>query len=117
MKILHGIDLVEIKRIKRLTETYGKRFLNRYFSADELKYAFERKNIYVHLAGRFAAKEAGIKALSPIVKANLAQFETVIEQSGSTTLIFNGNPSLKGRLSISHTKELVIASVIFVIDE
>lgn len=117
MRILHGIDLVEVDRIKKLTEKYGNRFLKKFFSDDELRYAFGRKMPYIHLAGRFAAKEAGIKALSPICKSALSQFETTIEKNGSTLLIFKEKPTLKGIVSISHTKELAIASVIFVLNE
>ncbi len=61
MKI--GIDIVNIDRIKKLYEKYGEKFLKKVFTDEEIKYSFERKNFINHLAGRFAAKEAFLKAI------------------------------------------------------
>jgi len=58
-----GIDIVEIERIKKLYERFGDRFLNRVFTENELNYCFSRKNKFHSLAGRFAVKEAVLKAL------------------------------------------------------
>lgn len=60
----HGIDLVETARIARMLEDHGERFLARVFTAAERAYADAKpKRRIEHLAGRFAAKEAVLKAL------------------------------------------------------
>ena len=58
-----GIDLVEIARIRRLMERWRERFLGRVFTPDEVAYALRRHDPAEHLAARFAAKEATLKAL------------------------------------------------------
>ncbi len=55
-----GIDLVEVRRVRRLLERHGERFLERCFSAEETR----RPQDPEHLAGLLAAKEAAFKALS-----------------------------------------------------
>jgi holo-[acyl-carrier protein] synthase len=60
----HGIDLVEIARIRRLHEEHGQHFLDRVFTPAEQEYcAANPKRYFEHLAGRFAAKEAVLKVL------------------------------------------------------
>jgi len=58
-----GIDLIEVERIKRAYEKFGERFLKKVFTDREIEYAFKRRNPFQHLAGRFAAKEAVMKAM------------------------------------------------------
>lgn len=58
-----GNDIVEIARIKAVLARYSQRFLNRIFTSDEQDYCLKRKEPALHLAGRFAAKEAIVKAL------------------------------------------------------
>ena len=62
-----GNDLIDIRRIQRVIEKYGKRFLNRIYTEEELRKAASRKKsnkLYIStLAKRFAAKEATAKAL------------------------------------------------------
>jgi holo-[acyl-carrier protein] synthase len=57
-----GVDIVEVKRIRRAVRRWGDRFLKKIFTANELTYALARKSLYEHLAARFAAKEAVYKA-------------------------------------------------------
>jgi len=59
-----GIDIIEIERIKDSVEKYGDRFLNKIYTANEIKYCSEKNNKYQHLAARFAAKEAVYKAVA-----------------------------------------------------
>lgn len=60
----HGIDLVDTQRIARLLDEHGQRFLDRCFTPGEQAYAQRQtKRTAEHLAGRFAAKEAILKAL------------------------------------------------------
>ncbi|HRK30746.1 MAG TPA: holo-ACP synthase [Tepidisphaeraceae bacterium] len=64
MIVGHGIDIVEIGRVKKLVETHGQHFLDRCFTPGEQAYCAARpKRYYEHLCGRFAAKEAILKAL------------------------------------------------------
>lgn len=59
-----GTDIVEIKRIKDAIENWGERFLKKIFTKNEISYCYKKKDPYPHLAVRFAAKEAVIKAVS-----------------------------------------------------
>jgi holo-[acyl-carrier protein] synthase len=58
-----GNDIIEIARIKANLDKYQDRFLNRVFTTYEQDYCLNRKEPSLHLAGRFAAKEAIVKAL------------------------------------------------------
>jgi len=58
-----GIDTVECQRIAELIDRHGRRFLDRVFTPAEQAYCLPRKRHVEHLAGRFAAKEAVLKAL------------------------------------------------------
>jgi holo-[acyl-carrier protein] synthase len=58
-----GIDATDIPRIRQTYQKYGERFLRRVFTADEIAYCLRRRDPVPHLAGRFAAKEAGMKAI------------------------------------------------------
>jgi holo-[acyl-carrier protein] synthase len=58
-----GVDLVHVPRIRRLLERWQERFLDRVFTPEEVAYARRRRDPAEHLAARFAAKEATLKAL------------------------------------------------------
>src|SRR5919197_116700 len=58
-----GFDATDIPRIREMLDRYGERFLQRVFTAGEIAYCTQRRNPAPHLAGRFAAKEAAMKAL------------------------------------------------------
>lgn len=58
-----GLDLTEISRIAQLVDKWGDRFVNRIFTETERDFAFSRAMPARHLAARFAAKEATLKAL------------------------------------------------------
>jgi holo-[acyl-carrier protein] synthase len=58
-----GIDTIDIDRMKRCTERWGDRFLLRIFTRDELSYCRNKRFFYQHLSGRFAVKEAVMKAM------------------------------------------------------
>lgn len=61
-----GIDIIEIDRIEKSIENYKEHFLNKIYTQTELDYSMSKKNRSQHLAARFAAKEAIIKALSSV---------------------------------------------------
>ena len=58
-----GVDLTEIPRIVSTLERYGTRFMQRIFTEGEIAYCTRRKQAAIHFAGRFASKEAAMKAL------------------------------------------------------
>ena len=65
MKITCGTDIIEIKRIKESIEELGDKFLERVYTDKEIAYCESKRNQkYQHYAARFAAKEAGFKAIS-----------------------------------------------------
>ncbi len=116
-----GIDLVEVDRIKRLINKYPK-FLNRFFTKNEINYCNDKKNRYIHFAGRFAAKEAVIKSIG-VGNKSLKLKEIEINNMSNTNnnsipkVILHGSAlSLANKrdieeilISITHTKEYAIA--------
>ncbi len=118
-----GADIVEIRRIKDAVERWGERFLNRVFTADERKYCIHgRNNPYPHLAARFAAKEAAIKALTPLrthgePAPNLKDIEIVRDATGRPSICLHGQTqnvlsSHSLLVSISHEKHYAVATVV-----
>ena len=63
-----GIDLTEIPRIVSTIDRYGTRFLQRIFTEGEIAYCMRRKEAAIHFAGRFASKEAAMKASGPATR-------------------------------------------------
>lgn len=116
-----GIDLVEVDRIKRLINKYPK-FLNRFFTKNEINYCNNKKNRYIHFAGKFAAKEAIIKSIGFGNNA-LKLKEIEINNTSNTNknsipkVILHGSAlSLANKrdieeilISITHTKKMAIA--------
>ncbi len=66
-----GIDVVDVERIRRVTERQGERFLKRVYTEEERAYCFGMKHPHKHLAARFAAKEAVSKAFTTGIGARL----------------------------------------------
>ena len=112
-RLLHGVDIVEIERVKRLTIKWGDHFLRRFFTPAELEYSFSYRDPYPHLAVRFAAKEAASKALSSVMTCYISNFEVVGKRGEPPFIRLLKPPFYKGNLSTSHTHKLALASVIF----
>ena len=109
-----GIDMVEIKRVERAAKS--ERFLKRIFTAGEIAYSAKRKPPSKHLAGRFAAKEACIKALDRPGNLKWIEMEVVNAGSGRPMLRLHGEAAnaLGARkifLSIAYTKYHALAIV------
>src|SRR5579863_1202372 len=87
-----GIDLVEIERIQQAKDRYGSRFLDRVYTPAEQAYCLRKRNAAESLAARFAAKEAGAKALGTGISFGVSwlELEVVRERSGRPTLRFHG---------------------------
>ena len=124
MSILgHGIDLVEIARIGEMVRRHGDHFLDRCFTAAERAYAeASAKRRDEHLAARFAAKEAVLKALGTGWRQGIAwtDVEVVREPSGQPTVRLSGEAArvadamgvTQWMLSLSHTDTHAMASAI-----
>ena len=118
-----GIDVAEVKRIRAVIESHGERFLRRVFTPDEVAYCEQFKNKYERYAGRFAAKEAGMKALGTGWSRGVrwVDVEVVRQRGGRPTLELKGEARKIAdglgvkhvALSITHTVEQAIAQVIF----
>ena len=117
-----GIDLIEISRIQQSMERFGKRFLDRVFTAAEQAYCLRKRNAAESFAARFAAKEAGAKALGTGISrgVNWLEIEVVREPGGRPTIRFHGRAAeisahlgvAHVALSITHTATLSMASVV-----
>jgi holo-[acyl-carrier protein] synthase len=111
-----GVDIVEVKRMRKSIETWGPAFLRKVFTPNEIKYCRSRKKSYEHFAARFAAKEAVSKAMSIGWSGSFRwkDVEVINEPSGAPKIILYHNvaKTLKGcrvHLSLSHTETTVVA--------
>ena len=117
-----GIDLVKIERIEKIIKRWGDNFIFRIFTPIEREYCKKKKgNKYQSYAGKFAAKEALLKALGLGLKeANWKEIEIkndelgqpIIDTSGKLEKIVSGKGVCKYFISISHTKDYAVAQVI-----
>ena len=119
MTPLHtGIDLIEIERVERAIQRHGERFLQRVFTPTELA---EAGGSPASLAARFAAKEAAAKALGTgIGPVSWLEIEVLRTCDQPPTLRLSGAAAQRAAelgltewaVSLSHTRELAIASVV-----
>jgi holo-[acyl-carrier protein] synthase len=117
-----GIDIAEVARIRHTMERFGDRFLQRIFTADEMKYCDSKANRVERYAARFAAKEAAMKALGTGWNRGVRWRDCEVARSPGRrpTLVFHGKAGefaaklgvRNAALSISHTAEQAIAQVI-----
>lgn len=117
-----GIDIAEVPRIAAAIKRYGTRFIRRVFTDEEILYCDSKNNRAERYAGRFAAKEAAMKAIGTGWKHGIAwrDFEVQRAPGGRPTVIFAGKAAefaarlgvKRTSLSISHTAEHAIAQVI-----
>lgn len=120
MKISCGTDIIEIPRIKQAIEDMGENFLQKVFTKKEIDYCESKKaQKYQHYAARFAAKEAGFKAISCLLddKFSISWKDIEVENNSG------GRPSLNITkinglekiecvdVSLSHCKEYAVANV------
>jgi holo-[acyl-carrier protein] synthase len=117
-----GVDLAEVGRIRDAIERYGDRFVQRIYTAAEIAYVERKANRFERYAGRFAAKEAGMKAIGTGWKRGVRwqDFEVSNLPSGRPTLRLHGVAAQLAEkmgvksisLSITHTAEMGMAQVI-----
>ncbi|MBV05507.1 MAG: holo-[acyl-carrier-protein] synthase [Acidobacteria bacterium] len=123
MIIGSGIDATELSRIERLWKRYGERFLARVFTPGEVAYCQHRRNPVPHLAGRFAAKEAAMKALGTGRSQKVLWRDIeVVRSSGPPQLEFHGGAARRfaqlgaesSLLTITHSDAMALAHVLLV---
>ena len=117
-----GVDIAEVGRIKAAVERFGERFLKRVFTPAEVRYCMGKLNAAERLAARFAAKEAGMKAIGTGLRHGVTwQDVEVLRLPGQRPVLkFSGKAAefaerlgcKRTHLSLSHTKEQAIAHVI-----
>jgi holo-[acyl-carrier protein] synthase len=118
-----GIDIAEINRIEAAIRRYGDHFLRRLFTPAEIEYCEGYRNRFERYAGRFAAKEAAMKALGTGWSRGVrwVDIEVVREASGRPTLRLSGRASEVASglgvrhiaVTITHAGNTALAEVIF----
>jgi holo-[acyl-carrier protein] synthase len=115
-----GIDATDIPRIRDVMARYGDRFLQRVFTEGEIAYCMRRRDPAIHFAGRFAAKEAAMKALGTgHTQQVLWRTVEVVRRGGPPRLEFHGGAKRRfdamgaggSLLTITHSDALAIAQV------
>ena len=116
-----GFDATDIPRIAETYARYGDRFLRRIFTDGEIAYCTRRRDPTPHLAGRFAAKEAAMKALGTgHSRGVLWKDIEVVRAGGPPQLLLHGGAArrademrvVKSLLTITHSESLALAQVL-----
>jgi len=116
-----GLDATDIDRIATTIERYGERFLHRIFTEGEVAYCTRRRVPSIHFAGRFAAKEAAMKALGTGHSHGVLWRDIeVVRRGGPPQLQLHGGAATRfaaigGRsslLTITHSDDLALAEVL-----
>jgi len=124
IRIFQGIDLVSVGRFQQVV-TRHRAFLEEIFTSLERDYCLSRLAPHRHLAGRFAVKEACLKALGHGLSSNgidrvLSEIEVVSGASGPPRLLLHGWAAALSRkkhivqrtVSISHSGDYAVAMVV-----
>jgi holo-[acyl-carrier protein] synthase len=126
MRIIgHGIDIVDNARIAEMIDAHGERFISRVFSADEQALAKDLKQPVEYYAGRFAAKEAVLKALGTGLAQGISWTEVeivrapsgrpLVRLAGRCLEVARGLGIDQWQVSISHIKTHATASVLAIV--
>ena len=117
-----GTDLMEISRMAQSIDRFGDRFLHRVFTPREIAYCQRKKNAAESFAARFAAKEAGAKALGTGISQGVSwlELEVTREPTGRPLLQLTGRAADRARalgvnrisVSLSHSRDTALAVVI-----
>jgi len=119
-----GTDIVEVKRLKAVVKKFKKEFLKKIFTDNELAYSYEKKFPYLHLAARFAAKEAVFKAFGDgllkggswrdIEIKNNSTGKPVVKLNGKAKKVKLKRSIQKVIISLAHTKNYATATAILI---
>jgi holo-[acyl-carrier protein] synthase len=117
-----GIDIAEVPRIAASIERFGRRFLERVFTPDEIRYCESKANRVERYAARFAAKEAGMKAIGTGWRLGVTWKDLEVQRApgGRPTLVFHGRAgeyfrkmgASHAHLSLTHTEQYAMAQVL-----
>jgi holo-[acyl-carrier protein] synthase len=115
-----GVDVVEIGEFEHIPFESNRGFYERCFSASEIAYCRSKPAPAQHFAARFAAKEAAVKAASPVSRLLPWHVAVGSEESGRPCLHFwdetgGWQPRLSGHrayVSLSHSRSLAVAVVV-----
>jgi holo-[acyl-carrier protein] synthase len=116
-----GLDATDIDRVADVIERHGERFLRRIFTDIEIAYCTRRRVPAIHFAGRFAAKEAAMKALGTGHTQDVLWRDVeVVRASGPPRLQLHGGAARRfaaigghsSLLTITHSDDLAIAQVL-----
>ena len=120
-----GIDATDLPRVADLVERYGDRFLRRVFTDGEIAYCTKRRNPVPHLAGRFAVKEAAMKALGTGQSLGVMWKDIeVVRAGGPPRLRMQGGAARRAEamgvtrslVTITHSESLAFAQVMLLGD-
>jgi holo-[acyl-carrier protein] synthase len=117
-----GIDIAEVERIAQSIDRFGRRFLERVFTPDEIRYCESKANKAERYAGRFAAKEAAMKAIGTGWNRGVTWQDVEVSRvpGGRPTITYHNKAAeffralgaVRAHLSITHTAESAMAQVI-----
>ena len=117
-----GVDLVRIPRLREVIGRWNERFLLRVFTDGEIAYCRGRRDPVIHFAARFAAKEAGMKALGTGFSLGVQwrDLEVRREPGQRPTLHLSGRAAERANsmgvtrlsLSLSHSRTVALAVVL-----
>ncbi|MDE4907335.1 holo-ACP synthase [Methanogenium marinum] len=116
MQISVGTDIVNIHRFTTIVKNEEYSFLQKNYSGDELDYCFSKEDASSHLAGRFAGKEAVMKALYAygLKPVPYKKIEILNDRNGVPHIWIKvkGYEKLKTEISLSHCEDKAIAFAI-----
>jgi holo-[acyl-carrier protein] synthase len=117
-----GTDIVEIERIAKMIADHGDHFLERTFTPAEIAHCRPRREAAQHFAGRWAAKEAVMKALGTgfTKEVGWTDIEVALKPSGQPHIVLHGSAREYATrigidsvlVSISHTHTIATATAI-----
>jgi len=117
-----GIDIAEVDRIRQSIGRFGRRFIERIFTEDEVRYCESKANKIERYAARFAAKEAAMKAIGTGWSHGVRWRDVEVRRltGGRPTIAFHGRAAeffkrlngARAHLSLTHTEAFAMAQVI-----
>ncbi len=122
-----GIDITEVARIEASISRFGRRFLERVFTPDEIRYCESKANKAERYAARFAAKEAAMKAIGTGWRLGVTWQDIEVRRApgGRPTIALRGKAAgffarlggARAHLSLTHTGQFAMAQVLLESDD
>lgn len=108
-----GVDIEKVQRFAKLDRERDRGFFDKLYTEAELDYCFSKDPAAPHLAARFAAKEAVVKALGNLGLAAQSYRDIEIRRAtDGAPSVFLAHPGLAAQVSLSHTDDTAIAFAI-----